>query len=169
MKFRVINKVIPEHVETTTEYEASDGKIFYKESECLEYEKKLNIKYSIESHPVFKSRREILMYPDDNNAWIYYIRNDEDHDFLIDTLLKIPRSIIREDDFLELGAGVYFLIFHDGGDSRDWYELKQLGEYIEDQEREFYNWKMLVNDLKNASVASYYRNLKSEGDEDDVK
>ena len=88
---------------------------------------------------------------------------------MIDTLLRIPRSMIREDDFLELGNGVYFLIYYDGGDSKDWYKLKQLGEYIEDQEKELYNWKMLVNDLKNASVASYYRNLTLEGDEDGVK
>jgi len=125
MKLKISQKLIPEHFETTTEYEASDGKIFYKESDCLEYEKRLNEKYSIENNPVFKSRQELCMYPDENRAWVYYLRNEEDHNFLIDTLLRIPRSIITEDDFLELGAGVYFLIFHDGGDGRDWYELKQ--------------------------------------------
>lgn len=134
-------KKYTEHVEydrDVVDYIASDGKVFMDQDACLMYEKRLEI----ESHPVFRSRREITLWPDDKYAALYYLRSEEDHNWLKQHCL-CEKSI--QDDFAKFGPGFYIAVNVDGGDSSDVYRLHHANYYIHILELELDNFQ---NDLK---------------------
>lgn len=87
MEKRERKEIIPEKILNVIEYVAFDGRAFRNEHECIKYEENLKRKQLLQSHPVYQSRRDLSMYPDEEFTRMYYLRSKEDYDFLVDEIM----------------------------------------------------------------------------------
>lgn len=140
MRVETITEIVPAHEIVITRYIASDNTAFRTEAQCKEYEEWL----SYSDNPVAANKISgVSMYDEyDTTAYLYYLRNKADYDFLTQKYLKV--SIRHTDsDFDEYGAGWY--IYHeDRGDSNDSY-IWNYNNYIKNLQDEFNRWKEIID------------------------
>lgn len=143
MKVITEEKHIPAKIYTTIKYIASDGKEFQNEDECLKYERDLEIK----EHPVFKSRIEsIRTFDDEHRGHLYYLRNKEDYDFLINHS-GFSQGDYIDSNFGEYGEGWYLFWCEDGGDYRDYYYIYNYNAYEKEIEDSWIGYKETIHNL----------------------
>lgn len=137
MKIETKTIEIPAKIYQQTIYYANDGKEFYDETTCKQYEALLQIN----NHPVFKNSIEIETYYSNYYAVLYYLSSQEDYEFflLAKSLSKNTPYFVNE--YKEYGPGWYIYWEEDGGDGPDYIRLRNLDNYIEEKEKEFKNWK----------------------------
>ena len=125
----------PERVVTQTVYVASDGREFYFESDCEQYERDLEIK----KHPVFASCiTGVRTFGDDYGATLYYLGSQEDYDFWFKHAGAYYLNVNQWND--GCGNGWYLFYSVDGGDYADSHYLYKLDEYYRGIRHELKEW-----------------------------
>lgn len=140
---RVVEKecYVPARTYIDKKYVASDGKEFIFESDCLRYEKQLEI----EKHPVYTSAiRHVCLFEEGYGATLYYLSNQEDYEFFIETQ-GFDEKYYLQSDFDEYGAGWYLYWCEDGGDYLDDHYLKNYNAY---EKRIESDWEEYKSDMR---------------------
>lgn len=106
-------------------YIADDGTEFTNRRSCETYECELAIR-TIDYH--LESRYVDTV--DDTPAYLWYIHNRDEFEWLKKTEW-VHTDILENFRFDKWQEGWYIAIFHDGGDSRDWYEVYLAKDYID--------------------------------------
>lgn len=154
MKSETRIKVIPEQHKETTVYIAEDGKEFYRESDCLRYEDRLQT----ERHPVFLSHiKNVKVFDMNHYVDLYYFASKEDHDFFISKMgLRIPKPGMRiEDNFGDVNGGFgWYMYWSESDDYSDNHYIRNCKSYIHEVEEDFNDWKTCINGLMNAKMAN---------------
>lgn len=128
---------VPARTYIDKKYVASDGKEFIFESDCLRYEKQLEI----EKHPVYTSAiRRVCLFEEGYGATLYYLSSQEDYDFFIETQ-GFDKKYYFWSDFDEYGAGWYLYWCEDGGDYPDDHYLKNYDAYEKQVESDWEEYK----------------------------
>ena len=143
MKVITEEHYVPERRYTTTKYIATDGQEFRTEDDCLRHEKYLEIR----NHPVFKSCiTNVRLFDDEYCASLYYIRNKDDYDFLINHIGISKRDHIYG-DFAQHGEGWYLLWCESGGNYYDDYNIYNYNIYEKGIEADLEEWKTKMHHL----------------------
>lgn len=135
---KVIEKecYIPAKTYIDKTYVALDGKVFSQESDCLRYEKQLEI----DKHRVFASAiNNAYLFDEGYGAILYYFSDQEDYNFFVETK-NIPK-IYFHSDFNEHGVGWYLFWCEDGGDYADDYYLKNYDAYEKEIDSDWEEYK----------------------------
>lgn len=128
---------VPARTYIDKKYVASDGKEFIFESDCLKYEKQLEI----EKHPVYTSAiRRVCLFEEGYGATLYYLSSQEDYEFFIETQ-GFDKKYYFQSDFDEYGAGWYLYWCEDGGDYPDDHYLKNYDAYEKQIESDWEEYK----------------------------
>ena len=128
---------VPARTYIDKKYVASDGKEFIFESDCLRYEKRLEI----ESHPIYTTAiRRVCLFEEGYGATLYYLSSKEDYEFFIETQ-GFDRKYYFRSDFDEYGAGWYIYWCEDGGDYPDDHYLKNYDAYEKRIETDWEEYK----------------------------
>lgn len=130
---------VPAKTYTTTKYIASDGKEFYDQASCLWYEERLEI----EKHPVFQSQIRDASIPDGDCANLFYLRNQEDLEFLKKYMGRGQWTA----DFDTYGEGWYLFYQIDGGDYPDSLHLHNYLAYEKTEQERLDRWKSEMRSL----------------------
>lgn len=132
---------VPARTYIDKKYVASDGKEFIFESDCLRYEKQLEI----EKHPVYTSAiRSVYLFEEGYGATLYYLSSQEDYEFFIETQ-GFDKKYYFQSDFDEYGAGWYLYWCEDGGDYPDDHYLKNYDAY---EKRIESDWEEYKSDMR---------------------
>lgn len=116
---------IPARTYIDKKYVASDGRRFISESDCLRYEKQVEI----EKHPIYATAiKGVCLFEEGYGATLYYISSQEDYEFFIETQ-GFDGKYYFYSDFDEYGAGWYLYWCEDGGDCPDDYYLNYYDAY----------------------------------------
>lgn len=137
MRIEQQEAVIPEHRAVKTWYVADDGMRFEFKSECEKYEKGI----AIEASPVRKSCvRNVQDFKSGEYCDIYYLRSQEDYNFLL-YMLDVRPELCEGDKFGDCGEGWY--LFHQRAvrAMRCVYNIRYLDKYIAQLDREWMKWK----------------------------
>lgn len=144
MKTIIKTNIVPERREEVTIYIAEDGKEFYNQSQCLQYEDALKTS----RHPVFKSCiNNIDLFNDDRNASLYYFSSKEDHDFFLEKMGILRASSYRKhihDDFSVMGAG-WYLYWTESDDYSDYFNIQNYHAYVAVVKAELNEWESEIN------------------------
>lgn len=147
MKVVTENHYVPAKHYTTTKYIASDGREFFTEDDCVRHEKYIEIN----NHPVFKNCiTNILTLDEDYNVSLYYIRNQDDYDFLIDNTGISKRDYIFS-DFKQHGEG-WYVFYNDGLDYHDNFYIYNYNVYVKKMENELKSWQENIQSKINNKV-----------------
>lgn len=142
---------IPAKTYTSKKYIAIDGKEFGIESDCLRYEKQLEI----QNHPVYATAIEdIYTFEDDYCAKLFHISSQEDYDFFVET--QGFGNNYFTSDFDKYGAGWYLFYYIDGGDYLNFYHLINYETYIKELDDRFKSWKSDMYNKMNQAINNYY-------------
>ena len=108
---------VPARTYTEKKYVATDGREFIFESDCLRYEKQLEI----ESHPIYKTAiKNAETFYENYRATLYYISSRENYDFFKETQgIDVEKEYYFNSDFNKCGPGWYLCHIEDGGDYPD--------------------------------------------------
>lgn len=143
MKVVTEEKYIPAKTYITTKYIASDGKEFQNEDDCLKHERYLEIN----EHPVFKSKIETVgIFDDEHRGCLYYLRNEEDYDFLINHS-GFSQGDYIDSNFKEYGEGWYLFWCENGGDYYDHYCIYNYNAYEKEIEDSWEKYKETIHNL----------------------
>lgn len=140
---RVVEKEchVPARTYIDKRYVASDGKEFIFESDCLKYEKQLEIK----NHPIYKTAiKRVWLFEEGYGATLYYLSSKEDYEFFIETQGFCKKHHF-ESDFDEYGVGWYIYWCEDGGDCPDNHYLKNYEVY---ERRIETDWEEYKSDMR---------------------
>jgi hypothetical protein len=128
---------VPARTYIDKKYVASDGKEFIFESDCLKHEKRLEI----ESHPIYTSAiRHVWLFEEGYGATLYYLSNQEDYEFFIETQ-GFDKKYYFHSDFDKYGAGWYLYWYEDGGDYPDDHYLKNYDAYEKQMDSDWEEYK----------------------------
>ena len=137
MKIVIEEHYVPEKRYTTTKYIASDGKEFSTEDSCLRHEEQLEVS----KHPVFKNCiTNVSTFDDEYCGSLYYIRDKNDYDFLINHNGISKRDKIYS-DFEQYGEGWYLFWSEGGGDYYDVYNIYNYKVYVKELEDDLKQWQ----------------------------
>lgn len=128
---------IPATTYQQTIYYANDGKEFHDEITCKRYEAILQIN----NHPVFKNSIETETYFSNHYAILYYLSSQEDYEFFLYAKGLSKNTPCFRDEYKEYGPGWYIYWEVDGGDGPDFIRLRNLNNYVAEEEKEFKDWK----------------------------
>lgn len=143
MKVVTEEHYIPAKTYTTTKYITLDGKEFQNEDDCLRHEKYLEII----NHPVFKSKIETVgTFDDEHRGCLYYLRNKEDYDFLINHS-GFSHGDYIDSNFEEYGGGWYLFWCENGGDYYDFYNICNYDAYEKNIESDWKEYKEKMHKL----------------------
>lgn len=143
MKVVTEEHYVPEKRYTTTKYIASDGTEFVTECDCLRHEKYLEVM----NHHVFKNCiTGVHTFDDEYPATLYYIRNEDDYNFLISHNGISKRDKIYS-DFEQHGKGWYLFWNEGGGDYYDIFNIYNYDSYEEEIESEWEEYKQKMHNL----------------------
>ena len=138
-KTMIAEQVIPAHEDQVTIYIAEDGTEFLSKTACIahdEYLKHLQ-------HPVIANRHELRSYWDDRPGTVYYIRNQEDLEYLKATEFKYAcRTTYFQKQLKEVCTvfpALYYYVEDTSGDY-DWYYIYKYEEYLNEGKSEFDKW-----------------------------
>lgn len=132
---------VPARTYIDKKYVASDGKEFIFESDCLRYEKQLEI----ERHPIYTSAiKRVCLFEEGYGATLYYLSSQEDYEFFIETQ-GFDKKYYFNSDFEEYGAGWYLYWCEDGGDYPDDHYLKNYEAY---EKRIESDWEEYKSDMR---------------------
>ena len=129
-------KTIPARTYTERKYVASNGKVFACESDCEKYEENLRIA----QHPVMKSMIDVSTFEEGYSAKLYYLRNQEDHEFLCAKIVGAEPFSFDCDEFSEHGEGWYLFYSVGGGDWADDLHLYHFDTYVNGIDRRLKQW-----------------------------
>lgn len=151
MKVVQTEEVVPARTVTHTKYVAEDGREFAWRQDCERYEERLHI----ESHPVMKSRingEGVETFIEGIGACLYYLRDEEDAEFLADALHKYSRFVMDEYQ----GPGWYMYWYEDGGDyPGDDYFMK-FTKYVDKISDQMHNWLSHLDSLMHQKWSEVY-------------
>lgn len=132
---------IPAKTYIDKKYVALDGKEFNFESDCLRYEKQLEI----EKHSIFTSAISgVYLFEEGYGATLFYFSGQEDYEFFVKTQ-GFDKEYYFQSDFDEYGAGWYLYWCEDGGDSSDDHYLKNYDAYEKQIES---NWEEYKSEMR---------------------
>lgn len=145
----VVEKVhVPAHDVETKFYESFDGNKFRDPESCANYEKHKRLEELLRAHPLFKSKRETYIWPEEDFAYLYYLSSKGDHDLLVEQN-KLEEYI--QDDYDTFGPGFYLLVTNsNNSDFRTEYKLLHVNYYIRCLETELDVWKAELSALKHS-------------------
>lgn len=132
--------IIPEQRAIKTQYVAEDGRTFDFEEQCIDYEKRL----AIQGNPVYRSGiPNVQDFKTGAYYNMYYIRSQEDYDFLMDMESFHP-GVCEADQFSTFGAGWYMHRWTTGRGTHGVNYIVNLDNYIAQMDKEWTNWKLNV-------------------------
>lgn len=151
MKIVQTEETVPAKVVTLTKYVAEDGREFAWRQDCERYEERLRI----DSHPVTKSCLQgegVETFLEGIGARLYYLRDNEDAEFLADALGTNANFILEQYD----GPGWYIYWYEDGGDyPGDDYFMK-FTKYVDEISNKMHNWIENLDSLMHQKWSDVY-------------
>ena len=143
MKVITEEHYVPEKRYITTKYIASDGQEFLTEDGCLRHEEYLEVR----NHPVFKNCIiDVYIFDDEYCAILYYLRNEDDYDFLISHNGISQRDKIYS-DFKQYGEGWYLFWSEGCGDYYSVFNIYNYDAYEKGKEADLEEWKTRMRNL----------------------
>ena len=139
---------VPARTYIDKKYVASDGREFIFESDCLRYEKQLEI----ERHPIYATAiKDAETFYDSYRATLYYISSKEDYDFFKETQgIDVEKEYYFDSNFNKYSAGWYLYHIEDGGDYPDYKYLWNYDAYEKMIESELEEYKSRMRSLIDA-------------------
>ena len=139
---------VPARTYIDKKYVASDGREFIFESDCLRYEKQLEI----ERHTLYATAiKDAETFYDSYRATLYYISSKEDYDFFKETQgIDVEKENYFDSNFNKYGAGWYLYHIEDGGDYPDDKYLLNYDAYEKMIESELEEYKSRMRSLIDA-------------------
>lgn len=141
MKTRVEEVHVPEKRYSVTKYIASDGKEFFYEKDCLEYENRLEI----QKHPVIQGAvLNVSTFNDDHSANLYFISDLCDYEFIVEHVICANKYTSLYGDFDVYGPGWYLYWSEFAGDY-EYHNIVNLDAYIAELEDDIRFYKNKIN------------------------
>lgn len=137
MKTEFEKIIIPEKIQTRAIFIAEDGRKFYSQRECEQYECLLEIN----NHPVFKNSKNIHTYPECHQAKAYFFSSEDDYIFFLKSQGLHEDDYFFECDYEEFGNGWYIFWEDEYENSHNEFFLKNLNNYIAEAIEDFKSWK----------------------------